>query len=294
MHIDFLSTIPVIATVGCLTRAAEILDVSPSTIHKRLKKVEDYYNLVIFTKKNQQLELTMDGKSFLDDINRITKLNETIVNRRNNKQKSSIHIGINLGVAIRVSREIISDFMKENPSVSIKISTILGSESIRYFSGDFVITTIPFNNSDYHSYVIDEVISYFSASFNYLEEFGEPETIEDLKNHNIILTPLERYDDQFLYCENTEGEKIKFLLTSSIFADTKPVSNEFVAAGNGIGLVPHKTMVSNKPLNIKALFNGNVYSKSLIQVCYKKNISLSHHAHKLMDCLTSKFSLHYT
>ncbi|WOT05385.1 LysR family transcriptional regulator [Shewanella youngdeokensis] len=292
MHIDFISTISVIAATGCLTRAAEQLDVSPSTIHKRLKKVEDYYRTEVFSKVDGRLSLTDAGKSLLTELSKIERINNALISQTH-QQKSCVHIGMNQGLGVRIVRDILSAQMKQEPELAVKISTIVDRHSIKHFQGDFFITTIPINDPDICSHIIGELTCYFVASLDYIAEHGEPTTLEELSQHNMILTSLDTIDEQHFYCEKVDGSKCKFAIKSSIYTDSKVVSDEFINNGNGIGLIPHTKLVASRQENIKVLFNGSIYSKVLVQIGTKHHQQMSPTATRIMELITDKLNSNY-
>ncbi|WP_335922063.1 LysR family transcriptional regulator [Shewanella chilikensis] len=292
MKIDFISTIFVIASTKCLTRSAELLDVSSSTVYKRLKKVEDYYQVKIFEKVAGQLELTDKGADLIKEIQKIDSINNQVLSKIS-KTNNKIHIAVNQGLAARLVREIISDYLKENKELSIEVSTITNVKSVEDFNGDFAITTTYLNSDKFNFIVFDEFVCYFVASLDYIAEFGEPKTIKGLEEHNVIVTPLETVDGDCFYCKSLDNKVCHFKLNSKIFADSKIVSNEFVKAGNGVGLIPERTIASGAFKNIKVLFDGNITSKSFVQVAINKNKKLEKHVEDFMECLIEKFNAEY-
>nr|WP_275658891.1 LysR family transcriptional regulator substrate-binding protein [Shewanella sp. Isolate11] len=206
---------------------------------------------------------------------------------------NQVHIAMNQGVAVRLVREIISDYFKEHSHLSLKISTIASPQSIENFRGDFAITTTSMNNPNFIYHVIDDMTCYFVASLDYLDKHGEPQTIEDLSQHNVIVTPIETVNDGYFFCETFDGLKCQFKLVSSISVDSKFVSDEFVLSGDGIGLIPSISLAAGKYKNVKTLFNGTIQSKSLVQVAVKQNTHLSPAAKGLMDKIVNNFSIHY-
>ncbi|MBW3528654.1 LysR family transcriptional regulator [Shewanella sp. NKUCC05_KAH] len=292
MHIDYLSMIPIIATVGCLTRTAEMLELSPSTIYKRLRKIEEYYKVSFFEKIDNRLILTTEGEALLHGIKKIGDINNSLIAHEPFSYKK-IHIAMNQGIAVRLVREIISDYYKQNPRLSLKISTITTPQNIERFNGDFAITTSFRCNPKFVYHAVNETICYFVASLDYLNEYGEPKTLDELTHHNVIITPLEAVDDDFLYCETFDNKKCHFKINSRLEVDSKIVSNEFVLKGDGIGLIPSKTLATDKFKNLKILFNGTIQSKSLVQIAVKQHQRLSDEALSLMDCIVDNFNKNY-
>ncbi len=289
MHIDFLSTVLVVEDTGCLTRAAELLDVSSSTIHKRIKKVEEYYQLQLFEKYNGKFVLTNEGCKLIDSLKAINDLNKSIFEKN---ERGEIHIAANQGVGIQLVNDFLSDYIKKNENVSLKVSTITSPKSLDSFDGDFAITSEFGNNDNYNYHYVSDFEFYFVASLDYLEEYGEPTTVEDLENHMVLRSTHEYVDDEYMYCQNIKGEQLRFKLKSQIYADSKIVLNRFIERGNGIGLVPAKILSLGLLKNVKTLFGGEVCNKCLVNIAIRKNVKLTEEAYGLMEAILNKYKVH--
>ncbi len=288
MHIDFLSTVLVVAETRCLTRAAEILDVSSSTIYKRIKKVEEYYHTEIFEKYNGKFVLTSDGCELIENAKTINRLNRSIFGRNRNHE---IHIAMNQGLGIQLVNDFLSDYMLQNEELVLKISTITSPDALDRFNGDFAITSEFGSNENYNYYYISDFEFYFVASLKYLEKHGEPKFIEELENHKLLVSTHEYIDGGYMYCQNIKGEQLRFKLNKKIHSDSKIVLNRFVENGNGIGLVPARILASGLLKNIKTLFSGEICNKTLMNVAVRKNVRLSKEAYCLMNLIIKRYKL---
>ncbi|MCB9059916.1 MAG: LysR family transcriptional regulator [Halobacteriovoraceae bacterium] len=87
----------IVAKEGSIKSAAEKIHISQPTISDQLKLLEEYFNCMLFERKNRGLHLTKEGKLALKYAENMFELSSELTNRLRNKiqlPKKSLDIGI--------------------------------------------------------------------------------------------------------------------------------------------------------------------------------------------------------
>lgn len=91
-----------VSKIGSIKEASEKLHVSQPTISDQIKLLEQYFDCLLFDRKNRSLILTKEGKVALDYAEKIFDLSRDLTHRlRNNLNipKSSIDVGISFSMS---------------------------------------------------------------------------------------------------------------------------------------------------------------------------------------------------
>ena len=173
---------------GSLLKASSILDKNSSTISKHLSDLEEDLKKKLYIRKHHRLELTEDGRELFAIAQKtIPTLEEAEYHFQNKKSPtSSLTIVTTTGViGIWLIRKI-KKFSEIYPEVPIKIITT--NEDIDFESSKADIGILP--KQQYLSKISHKKIhtlhSKLFASKGYLEKYGTPTKLEDLKNHKLI------------------------------------------------------------------------------------------------------------
>lgn len=96
MIINYLKIIIVIANVGSFSVASKSLYVSQPYLTKVVKKIEETYNIKIFKRNKKGIELTYEGKNFVDRAKVLLKHADELkdISKNKNKKKNIIDLTI--------------------------------------------------------------------------------------------------------------------------------------------------------------------------------------------------------
>ncbi|WP_342387921.1 LysR family transcriptional regulator [Salinicoccus bachuensis] len=114
-----------------VTRTAETLYISQPTITKKLKKIEEKFNITIYTRKSKGIEFTAEGQYLARKAREIS--NEMDQVKRDVRSMSHQTVGkLNIGVSNHIAKyqlpEILSAFREHYPLVEYNIHSGYGKE----------------------------------------------------------------------------------------------------------------------------------------------------------------------
>lgn len=173
------------------TKAAEELSITQPAVSQHIKYLQNSYQVVLFTYNGKKISLTKEGEALL---NVATTLKHDDIFLRNRLKESSMHrhrltFGATLTVGQYVILDKIASYMKQNPSVSIKL-TIDNTKNLLQGINDGKIDVamiegyFPKTEYDYIVYTKEPYVAVCSKDHPLHE--GEY-SIEELFNERMIL-----------------------------------------------------------------------------------------------------------
>lgn len=113
-----------VAKQKSFTKAAETLHISQPTISKMIKSLEDEFNVILFDRSARHIVLTdaglavfIEAQKIVDSFNNISSNLYEVMNIK----KGEVRIGLPPMVGVRFFPQIISEFKKKYPQISINM-----------------------------------------------------------------------------------------------------------------------------------------------------------------------------
>jgi DNA-binding transcriptional LysR family regulator len=122
MDIRQLEYFQMVAKLSSITRAAEQMHVSQSTITLAIQKLEDDLDVLLFDRSQKQLSLTPEGHVFLQNVSDVLeRLHDAVVDLNNYKQlqKGSLKVGVPPMIGAFLFPEILVSFTKLYPRLQL-------------------------------------------------------------------------------------------------------------------------------------------------------------------------------
>lgn len=111
-----------VANVKSMSRAAQNLYMSQPTVSQKIQELEMYYNTKLFQRCSKHLEITEEGKTFLEHTNKILdELNEIDEIFFHKKENITIKVGITLTIAEIMAPELFQKIKENNPFLNFQV-----------------------------------------------------------------------------------------------------------------------------------------------------------------------------
>ncbi len=190
-----------------LTLSSEEFGVSPATMSKKLKAIENKIGKRLFNRSTRELSPTEDGEIYYKYCTGvIEKVDSFNLGQKDTEPSGVIKFTTSTTFAQIYLMPIIQKFIAKYPK--IKIDLILTDEIIDIIKEgiDVAIRIAPLKDSSLISRKVGSGKIVVCATNEYLKVNGTPETPHDLRNHNCIL--LDRYNWTFRKGNKEETVKI--------------------------------------------------------------------------------------
>ena len=190
MDLAHLKTFYIIAREGSLTKAAHILHTSQSSLSRTLQILEYYAQTQLFERHARGLKLTLQGEKVFYHAQKMVQEHEAFKHsflNDFNETEGELKILTTPGVASIWLPEIIPEFLKKYPNIQLDINSALTNLEKDIEKADILIRT----RIDHHPTLVQKRVleSPYKlwASPKYLEEFGIPQSAEDLDHHRLLV-----------------------------------------------------------------------------------------------------------
>lgn len=177
---------------GSFTAAADKLGVSRSHVSKQVSRLEGRLNARLLQRSTRNLALTDVGEIFYRECLAISQQYdslESIVSEMQNRPKGTLKVAINSRYGVHYMAQAIASFAAQHPDISMQVHSSYKDVDL---IGEGYDLTIRYGDLEDSSLVARKLGGYtmrLYATPAYWEQYGQPETIEQLKEHNALCTP---------------------------------------------------------------------------------------------------------
>lgn len=243
-----------IARTGSFASASDALGMSQSTISRRVFQLEDRLGARLFDRGKKGSRLTPVGRVICDAAESMESAATDIergVAGIDHEMRGTVVITATEGIGAYWLTPRIFEFQRRHPGLSIQVDTTPDTRDLANLEADI---SLRFNRPKEPDLIVRRVAKVqfrpFAAN-SYLWEYGTPEGIQDLKEHNIVdYYPSPRGEIWDAWNEATEDcRNVTFRSSASSAVGFA------VEAGFGIGLLPiysvdHLSEVQDLPIPI--------------------------------------------
>ena len=231
-----------VADTGSLTAAGRKLGLSQPTVGRRIRALEDHFEMPLLTKVDGVLRPTPFGESILDNVRRMSNEADAIARASaslDSKLEGVVRLSATEGIGTQWLPSVMAEFRDTYPEVLLDMR--VGFRELNLAQREADIALRWGNPGSQNSLVARKVATPafgFFASTGYLARMGRPESLADLADHDGVYAMIA--DDHPLWLGAQIGSpspehppgRVTFR-TDSIWAFT-----EAIIQGYGIGLMP--------------------------------------------------------
>lgn len=179
--------ITVIETGG-FSAAARQVRLTPSAISKLIARLEARLGTRLFNRSTRQFQLTPEGCTFYEAAKRILADLSEAEHRASQGERPAGRVRISTSASYfhHVLAPIVPQFMALYPAVTLDISLTDALVDLLAERTDIAIRTGPLKTSSLIARKLGETARTIVAAPSYLEQYGQPRHVADLKSHNLL------------------------------------------------------------------------------------------------------------
>lgn len=220
---DTLKSFYYVARVGSMSRAAPFLGLDQPSLSRRMRKLQKHLGYPLLFRHYNGIGLTRKGEELLVIVENIFINMKSFTSHpyagQHEKRKRKVRIASHHDLATYVLNRFILDYSQKRPDL---IFEVIGADhALDIILQDVDIAIQPYDptkeREDADWQIIQEPFFTMEkklyASREYLEEYGEPQKVGDLKNHRLIAPSIPEtwpFDDTAWMLESgmyQEGER---------------------------------------------------------------------------------------
>jgi DNA-binding transcriptional LysR family regulator len=216
MDWDKLRIFHAVAKAGSFTRAGESLNLSQSAVSRQISALEENLGVPLFHRHARGLIMTEQGellnRTARDVANR---LNQTVAQMSDFSESPQGPLRITTTVAfgsVWLTTRL-HKFLRQYPEVEVSLVFADSELDLAMREADLAIRMAPPSQPDLIRRRLLTMQYHVYAAPSYLEEYGAPKTVQDLKNHRIVA-----YGER----PNRYTANLNWLLEASMDADANP------------------------------------------------------------------------
>jgi DNA-binding transcriptional LysR family regulator len=220
-----------VVSAGGFTKAAKMLDISPSVLSKRLARLETDLGVSLLKRTTRTLRLTETGERCFEEIQALqTQFGEIIqkIKMGQHTPQGKLRIASTASFAQTHLEAAIWEFQELYPQ--IKIDLVLGQPTVRLMEKNIDIGI--FIRDVPHSRLIAKKIGVrklvVCASPEYLKTHGTPKKPHDLLEHNCLLYRAENKNDRWKF------KTSEVTVSGNFSANSSQVLMQAAVRGKGI------------------------------------------------------------
>jgi len=227
-----------VAERGSFAEASRALGLSTSAVSKSINRLENQLGIKLFNRTTRSVSLTSDGGAYIDKVNPLlTQIYELTNDLTDNPQSPSglLRVSATIPFGRIVLAPIVAKFTKQFPSIQFELVL---DDKILDLTGEQIDVSIRTGSMERSPNVVARRLLSdpltLCASPEYLSQYGEPQTIEELSGHRRVT---------FKNSDTGRIEPWKFASSPSISAPGSVQSNtmdsmaEIVLEGGGLGQI---------------------------------------------------------
>lgn len=172
-----------------LTKAAAALGKSPSTLSALIRTFEHELGMKVFNRQDGNLRLTKEGErlyALSQKMYHMTKAEEEVLSKNLTYRGGHIKVIAPAGLSTRYIGQFIDSFLIAHPEIQLEFFASNNLSAQDVFDCDILIAPKIAGLKHYtQDHLIDLDLRLY-ASKAYIEQFGEPKSLDDLDKHRLI------------------------------------------------------------------------------------------------------------
>jgi len=238
---DKLRVFHAVAEAGSFTHASETLNLSQSAVSRQISALESSLGVMLFHRHARGLILTEQGdllfKTVHDVFAKLTNVESQLTETKENPEGPlTVTTTVGFGSVWLTGR--LRQFIRDYPEIDVTLRLDDGELDLAMREGDVAIRFNEPRQPDLIQRHLGSMHGHLFASADYLQEHGTPQSIEDLKDHKLVVfggsaLPFENVNWYFEKVEKAVGPIQPVLTVNNLYGVYRAVKS-----GIGIGALP--------------------------------------------------------
>lgn len=225
------------AALGSFSDAAREAGQQPAQVSAAIKRLETILNIRLFARSTRSLRLTPEGETWLPYATQMLDTLEAGLQKiqiPDDEIRGMLQIAVPSDLGRNLLLTLFRDFRQRHPALRLRL---LFSDQLTDVFKDPVDVAFRYGNNDDASFislpVAPENRRVLVASPEWIARHGEPQTLEELDQHNALIyilrgRPFDRWS------LSLDGEVLQQKVSGTVMSDDAEVIRRLAVAGEGI------------------------------------------------------------
>ncbi|WP_313623848.1 LysR substrate-binding domain-containing protein [Achromobacter sp.] len=187
--LDEMQVFIAIVDSGSITAAADVLGQTISATSRSMSRLEEKLQTTLMRRTTRRLELTEEGKAYLEQARRIiasVEEAEELMNLRRNQPAGLLRVDAASPFMLHVIAPLVPGYRKRYPQVELELNSNEGNIDLLERRTDLAIRIGRLKDSSLHAVPLGSSRVRVLASPGYLAAHGTPRRVADLASHVLL------------------------------------------------------------------------------------------------------------
>lgn len=229
-----------VAELESFTKAAESLSLPKATISTTIQQLESFLGARLLHRTTRKVQMTQDGMNFFERCKDLLSDAEELESmfRASSSVKGRLRVDMGVSLARNLVVPQLPGFLAQHPEIELELSCSDRKVDLIREGFDCVVRVGQLTDSGLIARNVGHLTLVNCASPAYIEKYGKPRSLEDLKDHVLVnYSPvLGAKPDGFEYFDGEKYRSVK--MKSVITVNSTDAYTAACLAGLGIIQVP--------------------------------------------------------
>jgi len=229
-----------VAELESFTKAAESLSLPKATISTTIQQLESFLGARLLHRTTRKVQMTQDGMNFFERCKDLLSDAEELESmfRASSSVKGRLRVDMGVSLARNLVVPQLPGFLAQHPEIELELSCSDRKVDLIREGFDCVVRVGQLTDSGLIARNVGHLTLVNCASPDYIEKYGKPRSLEDLKDHVLVnYSPvLGAKPDGFEYFDGEKYRSVK--MKSVITVNSTDAYTAACLAGLGIIQVP--------------------------------------------------------
>ncbi|MBO6825894.1 MAG: LysR family transcriptional regulator [Sneathiella sp.] len=220
------------------SKAGRELRLSTAVVSARVAKLEQHLGVRLLNRTTRQVSPTEEALEFYEECKKIlsqVEVAEAVLASRKASPSGALRVTAPVVFGRKYLAPLLRDFQKQVPDLQIRLSLTDEFVDLVADGVDVAIRIAPLKDSSLKSLHLGASPRILCAAPRYLRQFGEPESLQDLLNHNCLLLRFPG-SSQFQWHFEVDGKSQAIAVKGNLDSNNGDVIRDWALAGAGIVL----------------------------------------------------------
>lgn len=233
---EMMSLFVLVSELGSFAAAANQRGVARSVVTRQIAALEDHLGVQLIARSTRRQALTTAGKKYLEHCKAILDLvqrSEAELMEEQIKPTGNLRISLPLSFGLRHITDLLMQFAEHYPEIHLDLE--YSDHMVEVATEGFDLAVRIAKELALSDIVrkVGECQLLFVASPEYIQRHGEPQSMDDLTDHQCL-----QYSNQSRWMFAEDGKNISVNIKGRIKANNGDALAKASAAGMGISLMP--------------------------------------------------------
>lgn len=223
---------------GSLSKAAQKLNMPTPTLSRRLQKLEQQLDRQLIYRSARRFQLTSDGLEYYQAYASIIEQYETTtlhLQHELNQNSGELTILAPTNISVNLLAPMWTRFIKTYPAIRLNLLLSNKNEDFVSANADIAIRVGQQADSGLYQKKLCSIKTILVASKDYLNQYGEPQSIADLSEHRFVVS---EFLTPWHLTQQSSGTTTQFFPNVIAKANDLQLIRQLVNDGLGISLLP--------------------------------------------------------